>query len=45
MKFTSIVMLVASTSAAGPADWMPCLEQNCSSASFKCCNLITTGWG
>ena len=44
MKFTSLVMLVASASAAGPADWDACIQQNCSSTTYVCCNLITKSY-
>ena len=46
MKFAGIVMLVASASAISIPDYMDCLPgQTCASATFKCCNLITSSFG
>ena len=45
MKFTSLVLLVASASAAGPADWTVCVDQTCSTKTFACCNMITIASG
>ena len=42
MKFTSLVLLVASASAAGPADWTVCIDQTCKTKTYACCNMITT---
>ena len=45
MKFAGIVMLVASVTAIDVPDYGDCLpSQKCKTATWKCCNLITSNW-
>ena len=44
MKFSSLALLVATAQAAGPADWTPCVENNCATKTFACCNLLQSAF-
>ena len=38
MKF-ALIALIATTAAAGTADWQPCTKQDCSSSGWICCDV------